>query len=807
MKAQHARKETVADAMRVTTSKLERTLREQLSIPSDAERVIVFGESSHWDTNWLRTSEEYFRDHIDGIFDAIFAALARDPRRVFAIESVFFLKLYWERRPHRRELLRELLTSRRLRLLSASITTPDTLLPPTESIVRDFLMGQAWLEDNDISLSPATAYFPDNFGHSPALPTLMRSLGIDHVGITRIDGMYFIGSDYRARGHFPLKGSTAEQLEREHKTLDFVWRSDDGAEILCHWNKFTYFQGDMLAHAGVIRWMGKTFGVPMRHRGHVNRRIRRYAKELSELSLTPYLFCPIGCDFNAPIHDLGALIERYNREVYERTGVYAVVAALDDYLALVDCHREKLPVLAADPNPYWMGFYSSRPEVKQRPTKISRTLVLAEQLAARGPKDDTVAAHLDRAWSHLLLSNHHDYITGTSPDRVWQGEQRAWLDEAERAAAAAWKCLTPALVAAPAPTIVSLRHHMEAGELVVETAHYRFTLSPKRGGCLTSLGGELQGLGNDLLVYEDSGGLWRMGHEYVGGKFDRIARASDARAEIAVHEHPGELTIVVTQTLLGSTFSRTLWCRGDSPFIRMRVQGAPKPRWTVTVCFETALRATRLSMDGPGGRAERPAQKLYDPTFWPVSSHCRVSDAAGDRHGHFLFDTPAAFAFRRGGEAEWIVARNAIKERAFGVLPVLAHPIGGTSHEEQIFDYAVSFGARDLATHEQATAWLPEAERHALQAVRDLVRCDDPSVRVSAVKHARDGRGVIVRLTRGAGATSTAVALSCADRRIENAWVCDARERDGEALAPNGASVTVPLRHGLSTVRLMLAAG
>ena len=82
---------------------VEASLRARLGVPSDAEHVLIFGESSHWDTNWLRTSEEYFRDHVDAIFDAVFAALERDERRVFAIESVFFLKLYWERRPHRRE--------------------------------------------------------------------------------------------------------------------------------------------------------------------------------------------------------------------------------------------------------------------------------------------------------------------------------------------------------------------------------------------------------------------------------------------------------------------------------------------------------------------------------------------------------------------------------------------------------------------------------------------------------------------------------------------------------------------------------
>ncbi|HEY8943059.1 MAG TPA: hypothetical protein VIM73_02305, partial [Polyangiaceae bacterium] len=156
----------------------ESALRRRLNIPLDATRVLLFGESSHWDTNWLKTSEEYFRERVDTVFDAVFAALQREEHRVFSIESVFFLKMYWERRPHRRELLRDLLRSGRLRLLGSSMTTPDTLLPTTEAILRDYLLGQEWLRANDLPVEPRVAYFPDNFGHSPALPTLMSALGI-----------------------------------------------------------------------------------------------------------------------------------------------------------------------------------------------------------------------------------------------------------------------------------------------------------------------------------------------------------------------------------------------------------------------------------------------------------------------------------------------------------------------------------------------------------------------------------------------------------------------------------------------------
>ena len=98
----------------------ERALRERLGIPADARRVLVFSESSHWDTNWLQTSEEYFRARLEPIFAKVMRALERDPERVYCIESVFFLRLYWERHPEDQHRLARLLQRRQLRILSAS---------------------------------------------------------------------------------------------------------------------------------------------------------------------------------------------------------------------------------------------------------------------------------------------------------------------------------------------------------------------------------------------------------------------------------------------------------------------------------------------------------------------------------------------------------------------------------------------------------------------------------------------------------------------------------------------------------------
>ncbi len=105
----------------------------------------MLAESSHWDPNWMLTSEQYFRRGVRRTLDLVLDELDRDERRVWSADCVFFLAMYWDRRPDRRERLAAAVNSGRLRLTISGVTTQDTLLPSTESVVRDFLIGQEWL--------------------------------------------------------------------------------------------------------------------------------------------------------------------------------------------------------------------------------------------------------------------------------------------------------------------------------------------------------------------------------------------------------------------------------------------------------------------------------------------------------------------------------------------------------------------------------------------------------------------------------------------------------------------------------------
>lgn len=790
----------------------ERELLDKLKIPDDAERVLVLGETSHWDPNWLHTAEEYYEKRIASIFAEVIRELEADPRRVFTIEGVFFLRMHFERAPAHRDVLRRLVAERRLRLSGPAITTPDTVLPSTEAILRDYLLGQEWLRNQGFEQEPRLAYLPDDFGYTPALPGILTALGLEQAVITRIDGMHFVGSDYRLPSAYPLPGSSAALLEKELRTSDFVWRGPDGSEVLTHWNAFTYFQGDMIAYRGIIRWMGKCYGVPWRTASHVAKRVAEYVEQLSPLAKTRYLFCPIGCDFNGPIPDLMRLVDRYNREVYPQTGTYLVNTGLDEYLDLLEAHRDALPVITLDPNPYWMGFYATRPEAKAQASRTARKLVAAEAgQVERALREGTLPRpdpRVHEAWECLAVSNHHDFITGTSPDRVWEADQAPVLARAEALADDVLGLPRP--LAPPPSSGAQVELRSADRQVRVRSESLELVFDEVRGGALVSLRFEgrewLRGPGFDLVAYKDSGGLWRLGHEFAGGVFRPVAHVHKVPAAVEAVRELGGVTVRVQTRLLGSTFTRWLHVRPGDPVVRFKIEGRPPEGHTITARWPVDVSTDQLDMNVPGGRVIRPRHKLYEPTFWCARSFVHAHDARG---GVALFlGGPAAVSLGADGALEHIVTRDARREVAFGVLPVLAHPAKGSQRAIS----ALVGGLRLLGPGDADTHGLPMDVGAVLdegpfaEAPRpDPVLCsDDPRATVGAVKPADRGAGVIARVHRHDPALASVV-LSCPTRPVRAAWRCDALERDVEPLRVEAGAVRLELRRALDTVRLRFA--
>ena len=405
-------------------------MRQELGVPPDARRVAIVSQSSHLDWDWRHTFEEYFQGPlvdpfllllpgpVDGILSDAVGLLVRfhgsKAHYYYSVAEMGYLARFVEVHPEMVEPLRAV--GQDLRIIGGGITSPDSLLPPGESFIRDYLVGKTWV-DATLKLPIREAWVPDDFGHDSQLPIVLEAMGLDGVGFGRVPGV--AGALQSLGFEPPDPGSTAAHLLRDG--VDFVWRAADGSRTIAHWMPGGYCQGD---------W---ALGPEPGH--EPTDALARLISTDGDASRTPYIFIPVGCDFARPRPNLLDLVDAWNTNEYGRTGVWAVAATFDHYVQLVRAHRAVLPTRRFDPTPYWTGFYATRPLLKAMHLRATQALLAAETFGAiadavgrRDPAGWRAGVHARTAaihvgWESLVPGNHHDFITGTALDPVYEDEQ------------------------------------------------------------------------------------------------------------------------------------------------------------------------------------------------------------------------------------------------------------------------------------------------------------------------------------------------------------------------------------------------
>ncbi len=417
-----------------SVARSEREVRAALGIPDGAERVMVVSQSSHLDLNFLNTYDGYYDSSIQGIFRTALDLLGDEPDYRYSIAEIAWLRRYWDDHPGERERIRAAAARGALRIVGGGLTSPDTVLPTGESLMRDWQMGIAWVREN-LGVRPMTAWQPDSFGHSATLPSVLEQFGFRSVGFFRVDG----GAFGQVTGGKPVPiapGSTAETLA-DLDTADYVWRAPDGAEVLARWLPYGYGMGDDLdfsfpwyAIAGFgINWNTPAFT----DESVTNERFATYVASLEPYRRTPYTFLPVGIDFSWPKPKLLDYVRRWNAARYPSTGVWIAAATFDEYTRLIEAHRRELPALDLDINPYFTGFYTTHAGLKTRLRDAHGTLTDAEKIgsiagtarAAAYPFDA-----LDSGWDGSAFMNHHDAITGTTTSTSLAVDLDSWTSRA-----------------------------------------------------------------------------------------------------------------------------------------------------------------------------------------------------------------------------------------------------------------------------------------------------------------------------------------------------------------------------------------
>jgi alpha-mannosidase len=411
-------------------SATEACVRRELGIPPEARRVAIVSQSSHLDWDWRHTFEQYFQGPlgdpflllfpgpVDDILSDAVALMQRNHRSpshyYYSVAEMGYLARFVAAHPQAAGELRAVGDD--LRIVGGGVTSPDSLLPSGEAFIRDYLVGKTWL-DATLGLPIREAWLPDDFGHDSQLPIVLEAMGLDAVGFGRVPGV--AGSLQSLGFQPPDPGSAATDLLRDG--IDFVWRAADGSSALAHWMPGGYCQGDWALGPTPGREPMDALAKPIATDGAASR--------------TPYLFVPVGCDFARPRPDLLDLVHAWNEREYARTGVWAVAATFDHYVRLLAAHRRELATRRFDPTPYWTGFYATRPLLKTMHLRATQALLAAETFGAiadAAARDDPArwrarvrkrTAAIHAGWETLVPGNHHDFITGTALDPVYEDEQ------------------------------------------------------------------------------------------------------------------------------------------------------------------------------------------------------------------------------------------------------------------------------------------------------------------------------------------------------------------------------------------------
>lgn len=423
-------------------------MNKERGIPPNAKKVLIFGQASHLDWDWLNWFPTNVNNNPPSVIpywgpqnqptDTIFTQAAQylqDPNYGYSVCEMSFLRRFWIDYPDRFHTL--VSSPGNFKIVGGGITSPDDLLPHGEGFIRDYLVGVSWLKSVNVSWH-GKVWLPDDFGHDSQLPVMLQAMSVTGASFSRVPGGCQQGRD----NEYGYTSAHRELLNRKTGGLDFYWQANDGS------NTFSYYMPDSYCAADGLYDSNCEATTPEQQAdcqcssvSTVTERINAYLNVREPLHQTPYIYVALGCDFRVPLPNLiQSLNSSWNNNQFPSTGVYAMSSSFDDYVDLVQAYAKQnnvqlhtrnyhgnKPTNHFKPTPYWMGFYTSRVSNKQMHYSTVKNLLASEILlsVARGFNLDAGVTNEDikSVWNLTAPTTHHDFITGTATDYVVQGEQ------------------------------------------------------------------------------------------------------------------------------------------------------------------------------------------------------------------------------------------------------------------------------------------------------------------------------------------------------------------------------------------------
>ena len=371
---------------------------------SDQPVVYAIG-NTHIDIAWLWTVEQT-REKVLRSYATVLELMDRYPDYKFIGSQAILYQFVKEQKPDLYERIKEKVRSGQWEVDGGMWLEADCNIPSGESLVRQFLKGERFFEE-EFGIRSKTLWLPDVFGYSAALPQILKQFDIPYFVTTK------------------LAWNQYNQLPNDV----FKWRGLDGSEVLTFMPTTTDYNKNLGNNISFTDTRNTTTYTGILDPNMTLGTYERFQnKDIMEDTLMLYGY---GDGGGGPTREM---LENEKRLKFGLPGIPRIETSFNS--SYLDMAYNKLKDEPSTPTwdgelyfEYHRGTLTSNGSVKRwnrkleilvRKLEILTTIDYIEQ-GVPVPKEA-----LEQIWDIILLNQFHDIIPGTSIAEVYETTEKEY---------------------------------------------------------------------------------------------------------------------------------------------------------------------------------------------------------------------------------------------------------------------------------------------------------------------------------------------------------------------------------------------
>jgi len=349
-------------------------------LPLQQKRRILLLGHSHLDLAWLWPIDETW-EVAERTFESVLKLQQEFPNLIYCHSSPALYAWIEQHRPDLFATIQQQIAQERWEVVAGMWVEPDLNLINGESIVRQILYGQRYVQEKFGSLS-TVVWLPDSFGFCATLPQMLKLGGIEYFVTQKLS--------WNDTTKFPYEV--------------FWWRSPDGTQILS------------LMSAPIGEGIDPI-------------KMTNYAIDWEKQTGLKDAFWIFGCGDHGggPTADMLNVANRWQKSPFFPRMEFTTASA---YLQQIS--NQQFPVWNDELYfEFHRGCYTTHAFQKRRNRHCEGLLYEAElfaSLATLSAEEAYPKAELSDAWKKMLFNQFHDILPGTSIPSVYVDANQAWQE-------------------------------------------------------------------------------------------------------------------------------------------------------------------------------------------------------------------------------------------------------------------------------------------------------------------------------------------------------------------------------------------